>query len=104
MPVTRDDVNHVARLARLGVAEERVGSLVAELNGILSHMDALARVDAGEFTTEPEAEPGGPLRPDEGPAVPLARDIAGFAPAVRDGFFLVPRLATHHGTAGADTP
>ena len=36
-----------------------------------------------------------PLRDDVGPSVGLAHPIAEFAPATRDGFFLVPRLATH---------
>jgi aspartyl-tRNA(Asn)/glutamyl-tRNA(Gln) amidotransferase subunit C len=35
------------------------------------------------------------LRPDAGPPIPLLRAPAFFAPAMRDGFFLVPRLATH---------
>jgi aspartyl-tRNA(Asn)/glutamyl-tRNA(Gln) amidotransferase subunit C len=52
---------------------------------------------------------GTPLRDDEGPAIPLARPLDAFAPAVRDGFFLVPRLASHAsvgapGAAGADDP
>jgi hypothetical protein len=36
-----------------------------------------------------------PLREDTGPPLPLARARDRFAPAVRDGFLLVPRLATH---------
>ena len=38
---------------------------------------------------------GTPLRVDGGNQVPLARPREAFAPAMRDGFFLVPRLATH---------
>jgi hypothetical protein len=40
------------------------------------------------------------LASDHGPAVGLERAPASFAPVWRDGFFLVPRLATH-GDAGA---
>jgi aspartyl-tRNA(Asn)/glutamyl-tRNA(Gln) amidotransferase subunit C len=36
-----------------------------------------------------------PLRPDVGPPIPLARERDAFAPSMRDGFFLVPRLSTH---------
>jgi aspartyl-tRNA(Asn)/glutamyl-tRNA(Gln) amidotransferase subunit C len=37
------------------------------------------------------------LRTDEGPPIPLALPKESFAPAMRDGFFIVPRLATHEG-------
>ena len=35
------------------------------------------------------------VRGDDGPQLPLARSRDAFAPAIRDGFFVVPRLATH---------
>jgi aspartyl-tRNA(Asn)/glutamyl-tRNA(Gln) amidotransferase subunit C len=77
--VTLDDVRHIAALARLGLTDERAASLVAELNTILEHMDAT----------------GLPVRADVGPQIPLAREREAFAPSMRDGFFLVPRLSTH---------
>jgi hypothetical protein len=40
------------------------------------------------------------LAADVGPSVPLTTPISAFAPEWRDGFFLVPRLATH-GDVGA---
>jgi aspartyl-tRNA(Asn)/glutamyl-tRNA(Gln) amidotransferase subunit C len=36
-----------------------------------------------------------PLGADERTSVPLVRARDEFAPLMRDGFFLVPRLATH---------
>jgi aspartyl/glutamyl-tRNA(Asn/Gln) amidotransferase C subunit len=44
MAVSKDDVRHIAGLARIGVPEERLDTLVGELNGILGHMDALQKV------------------------------------------------------------
>jgi hypothetical protein len=35
------------------------------------------------------------LRADDGAQYPLARQREEFAPSMRDGFFLVPRLSTH---------
>lgn len=94
MSVSPDDVRHVARLARLGLDEERIPSLVQELNGILAHMDALQQVNiAGVPLSPPEA--AAPLRDDALPPDALRRSREAFAPASRDGFFLVPRLATH---------
>lgn len=94
MSVTPDDVRHVARLSRLGLDEDRVPSLVAELNGILGHMDVLQQVD---ISAVPLTAPyhAAPLRDDALPADPLLRTRETFAPAARDGFFLVPRLTTH---------
>ncbi|MGH7655522.1 MAG: Asp-tRNA(Asn)/Glu-tRNA(Gln) amidotransferase subunit GatC [Gemmatimonadaceae bacterium] len=105
--ITRDDVRHIAGLARIGVPDERLDALVGELNGILAHMEVLQRVPSAGAAVEAEAlRTGMPLRADQGPSVRLERPIAAFAPATRaldgapmpsviDGFFLVPRLATH---------
>jgi len=95
-----DDVRHVAALARLEVPDGKLGELVSQLNGILSHMDALAKVNtAGVTGASGVGEAAMPLRTDMGPPIPLARPFESFAPQWRDGFLLVPRLATHE-TAG----
>lgn len=96
MAVSEDDVRHIAALARLGLDEERITHLVGELNGILGHMDALRVVDTSAPVPAIDATVT-PLRPDQGPQLPLARAREDFAPAMRDGFFLVPRLASHEG-------
>jgi aspartyl-tRNA(Asn)/glutamyl-tRNA(Gln) amidotransferase subunit C len=94
--VSEQDVRHIAGLARLGVADERLPSLVGELNHILEHMAVLEKVDTGKVdATAGVGSVAMPLRKDEGPQLPLARSRDSFAPAVRDGFLLVPRLATH---------
>ena len=107
MAVTKDDVRHIAGLARIGVPEERLDALVGELNGILANMEVLQKVPSAGAAAEAEAlRTGMPLRADEGPSVTLERPIAKIAPgthaldgaampSVIDGFFLVPRLATH---------
>jgi aspartyl-tRNA(Asn)/glutamyl-tRNA(Gln) amidotransferase subunit C len=100
MAVTHDDVLHVADLARLAVGPERLEHLVAELNGILAHMDVLSQVDTTEVERTITA-PGEstPLRSDSSGPLPMLNTIEAFAPETRDGFFLVPRLATHEDTA-----
>lgn len=99
MSVTRDDVKHVAALARLSMTDERAEQFTAQLNTILSHMDVLARVDTKRL--EPVigvGAEGAPLQDDKGPSVKLDRPIVDIAPSTRDGFFLVPRLSTHEAT------
>lgn len=96
MAVTPDDVRHVAALARLGMTDERASELTAQLNTILGHMDVLSKVDTKKM--EPVAGVGAeamPLREDKGPSVRLEHALEEFAPSLRDGFFLVPRLSTH---------
>jgi aspartyl-tRNA(Asn)/glutamyl-tRNA(Gln) amidotransferase subunit C len=96
MAVTRDMVEHTAQLARLDLEESRVAELVRELNGILGHMDVLEGVDCeGVDPTAGVGDAALPLRADEGPPIPMAQSLEHFAPSGRDGFLLVPRLATH---------
>ena len=98
MPVTPDDVRRIASLARIGVSDAGVSDLVRELSGILDHMEVLSRVNE---EVPPTRRDGMPLAPDEPPSVGLQRPREDFAPAMRDGFFLVPRLATHDDATGA---
>jgi aspartyl-tRNA(Asn)/glutamyl-tRNA(Gln) amidotransferase subunit C len=94
--VTIDDVRHIATLARLGLSDARAAAIVGELNTILGHMDELAKIDtAGVEEAIGVGAEGLPVRADEGPPFPLARSLDAFAPSVRDGFLLVPRLSTH---------
>ena len=102
MAVTIDDVRHIASLARLGLGEQRAGAIVHELNTILAHMDELAKVDTvGVHEAIGVGAEGLPVRKDAGPPFPLARSLDAFAPSIRDGFLLVPRLSTHESTEEA---
>ena len=97
MAVTIDDVRHVAALARLGLTEERAGALVSELNAILGHMAALEAIDTtGVAEVIGVGATGTPLREDRGGrSDALAVAPKAFSPELRDGLFIVPRLATH---------
>jgi aspartyl-tRNA(Asn)/glutamyl-tRNA(Gln) amidotransferase subunit C len=95
--VSEDDVRHIAALARLGLDDSRVDALAGELNGILSHMEVLQAVDTSHAEQEPGDRPATVLRADTGPQLALARAREAFAPEMRDGFFIVPRLASHEG-------
>lgn len=95
MSVSEQDVRHIAALARLEIADDRVSTLVRELNGILVHMDVLQRVDMSSAAPASQPDSASVLRSDVPGSVPLARAREEFAPAMEGGFFLVPRLATH---------
>jgi aspartyl-tRNA(Asn)/glutamyl-tRNA(Gln) amidotransferase subunit C len=94
--VTINDVRHIATLARLGLTDARAAAIVNELNTILGHMDELSKVDTtGVEEAIGIGAQGLPVRTDSGPPFPLARSLDAFAPSVREGFLLVPRLSTH---------
>jgi aspartyl-tRNA(Asn)/glutamyl-tRNA(Gln) amidotransferase subunit C len=100
--VTINDVRHIATLARLGLSDERAATIVDELNTILVHMDELSKVDtAGVEAAIGVGAQGLPVRPDSGMPYPLARSLDAFAPSVREGFLLVPRLSTHESSEEA---
>lgn len=95
-PVSVEDVRHVAMLARLGLTDERVETLTRDLNTILAHMEVLGRVNtAGVSEAAGVGATGMRLREDRGVPVPLAEPPESFAPSMRAGFILVPRLSSH---------
>lgn len=93
--VSLDDVRHVAALAHLGLTDEQARALAGELNGILEHMAVLHTVDTSGIAEHSASGDPMPLRDDRGPPIPLTEPPAAFAPQMRDGLFMVPRLATH---------
>lgn len=99
MSVTRADVIKVAKLANIAVDESKLDALASELSTILGHMDELSQVNTERVLPAEGVSSGGQrLRADHGPADGLAAATVEFAPEMRDGFLLVPRLATHEGS------
>ena len=45
MPISRDSVEHVARLAYIGLGTEEIERLATELSGVVEHIDRLRGVD-----------------------------------------------------------
>jgi aspartyl/glutamyl-tRNA(Asn/Gln) amidotransferase C subunit len=99
VPVTETDVRRIAALARLTIDDARAGVLARELSAILDHMDLLARVP-----DLPSSEPVQPAeartRDDRGEPLALLIPREEFAPLMRDGLFLVPRLDSHESAGG----
>jgi aspartyl-tRNA(Asn)/glutamyl-tRNA(Gln) amidotransferase subunit C len=89
--IDRDQVLHVARLARLDLGEEEVARMASELSSILGHIEKIGELDLdGVPPTSHVVEVSSALRPDE-PRPCLPRDVAlASAPAVADDGFSVP--------------
>ena len=89
--IDREQVLHVARLARLELTDDEVQRMSTELSDVLGHIEKIGELDLdGVPPTTHVVEVSNALRPDE-VAPSLARDVAlEQAPAVADGGFLVP--------------
>jgi len=89
----RDDVVHVATLARLALSDEEVELFTAQLGSILDHAADVAALDLAHLA--PSSHPialRNALRPDV-PAPSLSRDeVLAVAPDVEDDRFRVPRI------------
>jgi len=89
--IERDQVLHVARLARLRLSEPEVETMAAELSGILEHVDRIGRLDLeGVEPTSHVVELENVWRADEPrPSLPQETALAP-APEPQDGAFRVP--------------
>ena len=93
MSVSDEDVRKIARLAELDVSEDALPLLAEQMSRILDYVAQINAVAASEgvrpFVPGPDAVR---FRADEVKPAPLAFGPAEFAPAFKDGFFLVPKL------------
>jgi aspartyl-tRNA(Asn)/glutamyl-tRNA(Gln) amidotransferase subunit C len=89
--IDRDQVLHVARLARLRLDEAEVETMAGELSGILEHVDRIASLDLDDVEpTSHVVRLENVLRPDE-PRPSWPRDVVlEPAPDPADGAFRVP--------------
>jgi aspartyl-tRNA(Asn)/glutamyl-tRNA(Gln) amidotransferase subunit C len=89
--IAREEVLHVARLARLALSEQEIEPMARELSAVLDHVATIGELDLDDVApTFHVVEVTGALRPDE-PVPCLPRDVAlAQAPASSDEGFLVP--------------
>ena len=91
MAISRDEVLHVARLARLALTEDELERLTGELDAILDAVGVVSELELDDVppTSHPldlvnvwaEDEPHGPL---------ALEDVLANAPDPKDGAFRVP--------------
>ena len=91
--ITREEVEHVARLARLALTDDEIDELGGQLGVILDHAQDIAELDVDGVP--PTAHPvpvENVLRADD-VRPGLGRDeVLAEAPAAEDGRFRVPRI------------
>jgi len=91
MAISRDEVLHVARLARLALTEEELDRFAGQLDAILEAVGKVAELDlAGvEPTLHPLALSNVWAEDGPRPSLPVEDALAN-APATEDGAFRVP--------------
>jgi aspartyl-tRNA(Asn)/glutamyl-tRNA(Gln) amidotransferase subunit C len=89
--IDREQVLHVARLARLQLDDDEVTKIAGELSAILEHIEKIEALDLDDVApTAHVIEVTNALRPDE-PRPCLPREVVlAQAPAVADDGFSVP--------------
>ncbi len=91
--LTREDAAYVARLARIELTEEELGTYARQLAVVLDHAAEIAALDTSGLV--PTAHPlplENVLRPDVVRPSVDREEVLAMAPAVEDQRFRVPRI------------
>lgn len=90
MSLTRDQVLHIAHLARVGLTDEDVARFQSQLSQILEHFDVLRRVDTEDVPPTAHTLPLQNVQSEDvaRPSLPLDAVLAN-APEAENGMFRV---------------
>jgi aspartyl-tRNA(Asn)/glutamyl-tRNA(Gln) amidotransferase subunit C len=93
LALSRDDVRHVARLARMALSDDEIEALRAELSTILGYAEQVGEVATTDVPPTAHAFPLRNVWREDEPRPSLTpEDALSTAPAPEDGRFRVPRI------------
>jgi aspartyl-tRNA(Asn)/glutamyl-tRNA(Gln) amidotransferase subunit C len=93
MPVSTEQVRHIAKLARIAMSDEEIGRLAPELNNILGWVEQLAEVNTdGIEPLTAVIDQKLRLRDDAVTEGNIRDEILANAPEAQHGFFAVPKV------------
>jgi aspartyl-tRNA(Asn)/glutamyl-tRNA(Gln) amidotransferase subunit C len=93
MPLTRDEVLHVANLARLSLVPEEIELFTRQLNDILAYVEKLQELDTAGVEPLAHVIPVFNVFREDAVSQGFDRDAAlGNGPAREEGTFVVPRI------------
>jgi aspartyl-tRNA(Asn)/glutamyl-tRNA(Gln) amidotransferase subunit C len=93
VPLSKDEVRHVAMLARLGLEPGEEEFYSEQLSSILDHIDRLQQLDTETIApTAQVVEVSNPLREDVPRPGLTQEDALANAPAAVNGMFRVPSI------------
>ena len=91
--ISRADVAHLARLARLGLTDDELDHLGTQLDAIVSAVSRIGDLDTAEVPPTSHALPLTNVQRDDVVRPGLTQDEAlACAPAAEEGRFRVPRI------------
>ena len=93
MSLDKDQVQHIAMLARLRLADDEFAQTVDKLSRIVDFVDQLSAAPTDEVV--PMAHPLNQvqrLRPDQVTETDNREEVQKNAPSVSDGLYLVPKV------------
>jgi aspartyl-tRNA(Asn)/glutamyl-tRNA(Gln) amidotransferase subunit C len=90
MALTREEVLHVARLARVGVTDEDVTKFQNQLSQILDHFDVLRRIDTEDVPPTTHTLPLSNVMAQDDPRDSLSQEeVLKNAPLDQNGYLRV---------------
>ena len=93
MPVSTEQVRHIAKLARIAMSDEEIERLAPELNNILGWVEQLAEVNTdGVEPLTAVIDQKLRLRDDVVTEGNIRDEILANAPEAQHGFFAVPKV------------
>ena len=93
MRISREDVEHVARLARLELTDDEVELFRGQLSAVLERAQRIQSLDLDDVpATQHPAPLRNVMRPDEVVPPPPSDRILDNAPEREEGFFKVPKI------------
>ena len=93
MSISSDQINHIARLARLKTDPEKSEYYAGQLSRIMDLVEQMNKIDIGDI--EPMSHPQDAalrLRADEVTAENHREDFQSIAPDAHNGLYLVPKV------------
>jgi aspartyl-tRNA(Asn)/glutamyl-tRNA(Gln) amidotransferase subunit C len=89
--LSRDEVAHVAKLARLELTDEELDTFTPQLAAILEHAADVEALDLADVPPTSHPYPlANVLRPDVARDAGIREAVLAEAPAAQDGMFRVP--------------
>ncbi|MEI8389948.1 MAG: Asp-tRNA(Asn)/Glu-tRNA(Gln) amidotransferase subunit GatC [bacterium] len=91
--ITKNEIEHVAKLARLELSEEEKDKFTEQFSNILDYFNQLSEVNTDNIEPMAHAIPMVNVMREDKVNLPYTRDeILANAPLEEDGFFKVPRI------------
>ena len=92
--ISKEDTQHVAKLARLNLTDEEVDKFSRQLGDILGYVEQMNEIDTKDV--KPMAHPFdvvNVMREDEVKYEQTKEELMANAPCKEDGFFRVPKIS-----------